>query len=183
MLSSMIVTGMLRKLEGSFCYSESREFRSKIPNSEPKLYFFSPSAHQTSHYLPYLPNDLRWTAAHRVTAKIRELQKHLKPLFCRILSCKRQLASKSPTKVRSRPSTDSGSGSWIHHLLTETKYGPAKSRMTPVDVQIPMWPIMGKSHLPRQQANRQAEIFAPRSHRVRATCCQETAGAAVQPTA
>lgn len=32
-------------------------------------------------------------------------------------------------------------------LLTDTKYGPAKSLMTPVEVQIPMWPMNGKSHL------------------------------------
>ena len=39
--------------------------------------------------------------------------------------------------------------------------------MTPVDVQIPMWPMMGNSHLPRQQGNRQAETLAPRLHRAR----------------
>lgn len=34
---------------------------------------------------------------------------------------------------------------------TDTKYGPAKSRMTPADVQIPMWPMKGNSHLKHQQ--------------------------------
>lgn len=36
---------------------------------------------------------------------------------------------------------------FVVQLLTDTKYGPAKSLMTPVEVQIPMWPINGKSHL------------------------------------
>jgi len=32
MLSSMTVTGLLRRLESSFCYLELWEFRSKVPN-------------------------------------------------------------------------------------------------------------------------------------------------------
>lgn len=35
----------------------------------------------------------------------------------------------------------------IMHVLTETKYGPAKSRITPEEVQMPMWPMNGNSHL------------------------------------
>lgn len=31
--------------------------------------------------------------------------------------------------------------------LTETKYGPAKSLITPADVQMPMCPIIGNNHL------------------------------------
>jgi len=35
---------------------------------------------------------------------------------------------------------------YVRHL-TETKYGPAKSRITPIVVQMPMWPMNGNSHL------------------------------------
>ena len=31
--------------------------------------------------------------------------------------------------------------------LTETRYGPAKSLITPCEVAIPIWPIIGHSHL------------------------------------
>lgn len=31
-------------------------------------------------------------------------------------------------------------------LSTQTKFGPAKSRMTPSSLHIPMWPIQGKNH-------------------------------------
>ena len=31
--------------------------------------------------------------------------------------------------------------------LTETKYGPAKSLMTPLNVQMPICPMIGHSHL------------------------------------
>ncbi len=39
-------------------------------------------------------------------------------------------------------------------ILTETKYDPAKSRMIPEEVHIPMWPMKGSTHLqdaPRTQ--------------------------------
>ncbi len=42
------------------------------------------------------------------------------------------------------------------NILTETKYGPAKSQITPVEVQMPMWPMKGKSHL--KEYNKQKEL-------------------------
>lgn len=44
----------------------------------------------------------------------------------------------------------SGSTTFNHNIeqtLTDTKYGPAKSLMTPVEVQMPMCPMKGKNHL------------------------------------
>ena len=38
--------------------------------------------------------------------------------------------------------------------LTETKYGPAKSLITPVDVQMPMCPIIGMIHLKNAKAEK-----------------------------
>lgn len=32
-------------------------------------------------------------------------------------------------------------------VLTETKYGPAKSRITPAEVQMPICPMNGNNHL------------------------------------
>lgn len=80
------------------------------------------------------------------------------------------------SSLRCRPSPDCGLSTRSHLVLTETKYGPAKSRMTPVDVQMPIWPMMGKSHLQRERVKCQAESLPPKHSTV-------LPGAATQQTA
>lgn len=43
-------------------------------------------------------------------------------------------------------------------ILTETKYDPAKSRMIPDEVQIPMWPMKGSSHLQNAPQNNKTPV-------------------------
>lgn len=103
-------------------------------------------------------------------------QRHPTPVPCRTQGV-------AQNSLTCKPSPAFGLSTKTHLLLTETKYGPAKSRMTPVDVQMPIWPMMGKSHLQREWVKHQAEISAPKPHRERAVCCQEAAGVASQQTA